>query len=209
MGGRYVISATGSGVDHLIAAPVAESYPSIVSTVAASQSSGRGTAGFGVTCQGTASSSPGSGSSGAPASAVSPSPVSPSPGGASAATTPAATSTAGLEPHLMYEFLVLSNGSWVVERRDGSPSKALPPVVLAHGPSPAVPGTAVVSVSGVCASAANGKAVRLILFVDAVRLADITDARSSQDGWRPGLVVTTIDVAAVVSVRHFEERQLP
>ena len=108
----------------------------------------------------------------------------------------------------IYEFLVLSNGGWLVEKRQGD-SGGGPPTILAHGTSNSVPGARPISVSGECASAADGASTRLVLSVEGLVLADFADAvPAPAGGWRGGLVVSTVDVAATVVFRHFNERTL-
>jgi hypothetical protein len=108
----------------------------------------------------------------------------------------------------MYEFIVLNNGGWLVERRDGSPDHSAPPTILMHGSASTVPGKAAISVSGICATSSDGKRVRLALFVDGIRVTEFSDAPAEALAWKGGVVVTTGDVAATVTVTGFEERKL-
>jgi hypothetical protein len=115
---------------------------------------------------------------------------------------------AGVGSGFIYEFLVLSNGGWLVEKRQGD-SGGGPPTILAHGTSNSVPGARPISVSGECATAADGGSTRLVLSVEGLVLGDFADAvPAPAGGWRGGLVVSTVDVAATVVFRHFDERAL-
>ncbi len=108
----------------------------------------------------------------------------------------------------IYEFLVLSNGGWLVEKRQGD-SGGGPPTILAHGTSNSVPGARPISVSGERSTAADAGSTRLVLSVEGLVLADFADAVPvPAGGWRGGLVVSTVDVAATVVFRHFDERAL-
>lgn len=182
----YAIAAEGSNTDHLIASPWQTGYSAVVVTVSASLSSGRGTAGFGVTCE-----TAGSGS----APAASPSGSEPGP--------TASASGSGTT----YEFIVLNDGGWLVEHRDGSLDQTAAPTVLMHGTTATVPGVSPISVSGICATSADGH-VRLALYLDDIRLTEITDVPPAASVWRGGIVVTTGNVAATVTVRSFKERDL-
>ncbi len=165
--GGYVVVASGRSTDHLVDAPFDSGRRRLAVTAVASQSSGRGTAGFGVSCRSAGSA------------------------------------------QVLYEFVVLNNGGWLVERRDGSADRSAAPTILMHGTSPSVPGPAPITVSGVCAASDDGKTTRLVMVVDGVRLTDIADSTPTPaEGWRGGLAVSTVDAAATVVFSRFEERDL-
>ena len=164
--GGYVVTASGRSTDHLVDAPLDKGYRRLAVTATAAQSSGRGTAGFGVSCR-------------------SAGPVA-----------------------VMYEFIVLNNGGWLVERRTGTNDVGAPTIVM-HGTSFSVPGPKPIAISGICAASADGKTTRLSMFVDGVRLTDVADfTPTPSEGWRGGIVVSTVDVAATVVFASFEERDL-
>ena len=72
-----------------------------------------------------------------------------------------------------YEFLALLNGRWQIERRNlDNPTY---PTELATGSSPARPGSAPLSVEGACVSFPGSKTVRLILFINGHKAADLAD----------------------------------
>jgi hypothetical protein len=198
--GGYVIAASGSSTDHLIASPKQTGYSAIAVTVEASQASGRGTAGFGVTCQAVGANPNASQAAAAPTATVSAS--------GSAGPSAAASASPVAPSSVMYEFIVLNNGGWLVERRGGSPDPAAPPTILMHGSASTVPGKAGISVSGICATSSDGKRVRLALFVGGIRMTEFSDLPAAATAWKGGVVVTTVDVAATVTVTSFQERNL-
>jgi hypothetical protein len=198
--GGYVIAASGSSTDHLIASPKQTGYQAIAVTVEASQTSGRGTAGFGVTCQAVGPNP------NASAAAATPTPSAQASG--SAGSSSASSPSPATPSSVMYEFIVLNNGGWLVERRGGSPDPGEPPTILMHGSASTVPGKATISVSGICATSSDGKRVRLALFIDGIRMTEFGDLPAEALSWKGGVVVTTGDVAATVTVTSFEERKL-
>jgi len=182
----YVIAASGASTDHLIAAPPEQGYQALAVTAVGSQASGRGSAGFGVTCQ----------AAGAlPRSAATAT-------GSSATKKPA--SSGG---NVVYEFVVINSGSWLVERRDVSQESA-PPVVLMHGTTTTTPGSTSISVTGMCATSWDGQRVRLAMFINGLPITEVGDFTDDPVLWKGGVVVTTGDVPATVTIHDFEERDL-
>jgi hypothetical protein len=198
--GGYVIAASGSSTDHLIASPKQTGYQAIAVTVEASQASGRGTAGFGVTCQAVGPNPN--------ASAAAATPTATAPASGSAGPSAASSASPAMPSSVIYEFIVLNNGGWLVERRGGSPDPGEAPAILMHGTASTVPGKAAISVSGICATSSDGKRVRLALFVGGIRMTEFGDLPAAATAWKGGMVVTTVDVAATVTVTGFEERKL-
>ena len=110
---------------------------------------------------------------------------------------------------ILFEFVVLSNGGWLIARRDGPPTRSVEPVVLMHGTTPSVPGPHALTVSGICASAPDGARTRLILAINGLKVMDFSDVSATViDGWRGGLVVSTLSAKASVAFRDVEIRDL-
>jgi hypothetical protein len=108
-----------------------------------------------------------------------------------------------------YEFIVLNDGRYFVERRDGEPSLATAPWILVNGISPSVPGTKPVTVVGMCATLADGRTTRLILLVDGATLADFTDATNLPgSGWLAGIDVVSNTKPSTTTATSFEVRDL-
>ena len=197
--GTYLVSGTGSLTDHLVEAPFADRFSEVVVTAVGSQTSGRGTAGFGVTCGSAAETAPDvplpngtptAGSSAAPARSAAASPT-PAPQG------------------ILYEFVILNNGGWLVERRDGSPTRSARPVVLMQGITGVVAGSEPITVSGICATSTDGTRTRLVLAIDGTKVIEFSDLTSEiTQGWRGGIVVSTVSTGASVSFTRFEVRNL-
>jgi hypothetical protein len=181
----YVIAASGQSTDHLIASPQSKGYQALAVTADGSQASGRGSAGFGVTCQ-----------------AAGRLPSEPTPG--SAAGSPRASG----QPGVIYEFIVLNSGPWLVERRDADPDLTAPPVVLMHGTTTTTPGSHTISVTGICATSADGQRVRLAMYINGLPITEVGDFTDDPAIWKGGVVVSTGDVPATVTIHRFEVRDL-
>jgi hypothetical protein len=110
-----------------------------------------------------------------------------------------------------YEFLLLVDRKWYVERYDGAAgsSKADVGSVLKQGSSPASPGAAAATVEGVCATLAGGHAIRLAFFINGAKVTDITDGAAdlSGSGWL-GVLVTASrpPTVSTVTATHWSER---
>jgi hypothetical protein len=104
-----------------------------------------------------------------------------------------------------YEFFALGDGYWLIARRDHVNQRL--PVELASGRATATPGKAPVTVEGVCASLAGGNNVRLMLFINGHKSADISDhpAAVPSDGWI-GFMTTAAPISIVAS--SYLERNL-
>jgi hypothetical protein len=110
---------------------------------------------------------------------------------------------------LQYEFLVFSDHRWYVERRDGAVGTSVP-TVLKQGTSSVAPGAAPVEIAGMCASEVDGRTTRLVLFVNAREVADVSDVATTfvDLGWRGGIDVASGTSPATINISRFEERDL-
>lgn len=111
-----------------------------------------------------------------------------------------------------YQFTADADAKWYVQRAIGDASTAVP-TTLAKGSlgSAPAPGVLPVTLVGVCASQSDGVTTRLVLFVDAKKVADLTDtaSESSNQGWQCDLLTTGSSTGPVTeTVTHFEERDL-
>jgi hypothetical protein len=117
------------------------------------------------------------------------------------------------ESQLRYEFVVNNEGRWFVERNEGTLSIAVDPTILNEGSTQLVPGAAALTVSGVCATLANGTTTRLALFLNGVKVVDmLDDTPVDSEGWLGGVLTTnaTNDPAtAIVSVFSESTLQAP
>ena len=110
---------------------------------------------------------------------------------------------------VVYEFIVTSNGRFLVDRWRGIPSVDGEPAPLYWGDAPFPPGLVPITVTGVCATLADGSATRLALFVDGQLLADFTDKiKVSGDGWTGGIVMSSMGTPSTMTATYFEERDL-
>jgi hypothetical protein len=112
---------------------------------------------------------------------------------------------------LVYEFLVIADGSWSVSRRDGRVTESSHPMSLKEGTSKSVPGPTPLNVVAICATLSDKSTNRLVLFIDRSQVADITDVATNLPGrgWYANILVAGTDAgAAPVTVRSFEERNL-
>jgi hypothetical protein len=89
---------------------------------------------------------------------------------------------------LDYQFLVDNDGGWTIQRLDqatnlNSPSHELiAGAVPQHGPLP-------LTVTAVCATLADRRTTRLVLFINEVQAADVTDRSPAGDGLWRGMVL--------------------
>jgi hypothetical protein len=110
---------------------------------------------------------------------------------------------------ISYELLVLNDGRWFVERREGPPSLDVNATILSHGSSADVPGSTPITVSGMCATLSDGATTRLALFVQGQKVADLLDKASLPvGGWLGGILVASRDAPAAATATYFEERDL-
>lgn len=110
---------------------------------------------------------------------------------------------------ISYELLVLNDGRWFVERREGPPSLDVNATILSHGSSADVPGSSPITVSGMCATLSDGATTRLALFVQRQKVADLLDKASlPEGGWLGGILVASRDTPAAATATYFEERDL-
>ena len=112
---------------------------------------------------------------------------------------------------IKYTFLVVVGGGWEVMRRDTRPGAKSPATVLKRGTPPVGPGADPIVVEGMCATLSDGKTTRLVMFVNGIEMADITDpvADLPTVGWFGDLIVRGQKVGTTtVTVTHFEVRNL-
>lgn len=113
-----------------------------------------------------------------------------------------ATATKGIS----YEFLVLTDGTWEVARRNhDNPTY---PTLLAGGRSPVPAGAAPVTVEGACVSLTGSRSVRLLLFINGHQASDVSDnpGVAITDAWYGGIAAAgqiTI-LATDFSVRNLD-----
>lgn len=110
---------------------------------------------------------------------------------------------------LRYDFLVSTGGDWKIDRRDGGIPTA--PQVLKQGKSDVRLGSTPLAVQGMCATLAELRTTRLVLFVGTQKLADILDTATAMPdaGWLPDLLVTSEALhSSTVTATHFEVRDL-
>jgi hypothetical protein len=107
---------------------------------------------------------------------------------------------------------VNESGRWFIERNQGAVSGQPGPAatILKEGTLLRPLGAAPLTVSGVCATLADGQTTRLALFLDGTQVADITDvAALDGEGWLGGLLSAGgADVPATTTVSHYAEDNL-
>jgi hypothetical protein len=109
---------------------------------------------------------------------------------------------------VFYSFLIVNDGSFAVERRDGDQFDS-PVKMLREGRSSITPGVTPMTLIGMCATLADGSTTRLILFTDAGILADFTDKTTlSGPGWLGGLDMLSGKGPSFMTAKHWEERDL-
>jgi hypothetical protein len=112
---------------------------------------------------------------------------------------------------IRYEFVAYVDGSWSVDRRNGTPSATTAPIVLKEGSSAAAAGSTPITVVGVCATLSDGHATRLAFFVGGTLAVDLTDTASTltDAGWIGSLLLASSDTKpTTLTVSRFEERDL-
>jgi hypothetical protein len=113
---------------------------------------------------------------------------------------------------LRYEFVVNESGRWFIERNQGALSSTPTgsAVILKEGTVLRPLGSKPLTMSGVCATLADGRTTRLALFLDGTQVADITDvAALDGQGWISGLLsVGGAGVPATTTVSTFSETSL-
>jgi len=84
------------------------------------------------------------------------------------------------------------------------------PSIIKLGTSGAGPGSIPVTIVGDCLAAADGKSTRLVLFVNGVMAAGVTDPSTVPgSGWQMGIVATSeASRGSTVTYTHFEESDL-
>jgi hypothetical protein len=110
---------------------------------------------------------------------------------------------------LRYDFLVSTGGDWHVDRRQGGIPTT--PQILMQGKSAVRLGSTPLAVQGMCATLADQKTTRLVLFAGTQRLADIVDSTTAMPdaGWLSDLLVTSEALhSSTVTATHFEVRDL-
>jgi hypothetical protein len=113
------------------------------------------------------------------------------------------------DDQLSYEFLVLTDGSWYIQRRAGSFDRDVYPSPIASGSDATPAGSSPITVVGACASI-DDHTTRLALFVDGDKVADETDTRDSMPSgsWLGALMVTAVEDGPTVTFTRFEVRDL-
>jgi hypothetical protein len=107
---------------------------------------------------------------------------------------------------LHYTLIVEQPGTWYLERSDGPASLSL----IKQGSSSAAPDATPMSITGMCATLADGHTTRLALFVNGTLVADASDYSSNTvTGWVGGIVASSREgQVTTVTFTKFEERDL-
>lgn len=91
---------------------------------------------------------------------------------------------------LDYQFSVTNDGGWQIERLDKANDPDSPLRDLIEGALPQH-GTLPLTVTAVCATLADQRTTRLVLFINGVKAADVTDRSPAGDGlWRGMLLIS-------------------
>jgi hypothetical protein len=110
--------------------------------------------------------------------------------------------------NIRYEFLLITDSRWIVERGNG---EGTTPFILKQGTAPANPGGAAVTVTGLCATEADGQTNRLAMFVNGTEVSDLADdaAGMPDKGWLAGLIIASRSAASsTVTFSQFTDRNL-
>jgi hypothetical protein len=109
-----------------------------------------------------------------------------------------------------YEFVVLVGGEFFIEAGTGPDTATNAPVVVKQGTSPSAPGATPMTVAGACMTSTDGRATRLVLFVNGANLADITETQTlAGNGWVAGIDIASRDTSpSTVTITRFDERDL-
>jgi hypothetical protein len=112
--------------------------------------------------------------------------------------------------NVRYEFIVNESNQWFIERNEGPVTLASTPTTLDHGDLPAALGTQDLSITGICATLADGQTTRLALFVGGQKVADITDVQAlDSDGWLGALISSSSGAAtSTTTVYDYTESDL-
>jgi hypothetical protein len=113
------------------------------------------------------------------------------------------------DSRVRYEFVVLSPGTWYLERDGGVDTLTSRGVVLQKGVAPVAPGASPITIVGMCLTL-DDQSTRLALFVDGSKMVDrVEKAGGSQGAWLSGLDVSSRDAGdSAVMVTRFEDRDL-
>ena len=110
---------------------------------------------------------------------------------------------------IRYEFLLETDGTWYVERGEGTVSTATAPDILKQGSATSSPGGTPLTLEGLCATFEGKATTRLLLFIGSQQVCDITDTPSSlpNGGWTGGMVIASgASAPTTVRVTSFVER---
>ncbi len=95
----------------------------------------------------------------------------------------------GGDSQLEYDFGITETARWYVERYDGTFETNADPVLLHTGSVAAKPSVKPVTLLAVCAALDGGSQVRLMLFVDGVKVTDFVNSASADpSGWHGAVV---------------------
>ncbi len=113
------------------------------------------------------------------------------------------------EDRVRYEFVVLSPGTWYLERDGGVDTLSSRGVVLQKGTVRVAPGASPVTIVGMCVTL-DEQTTRLALFVDGSKMVDRVEKAGGPGGaWLSGLDVSSRDTGdSVVTITRFEDRDL-
>jgi hypothetical protein len=111
---------------------------------------------------------------------------------------------------LRYQFVVIGDGQWFLQRRDAS-TENTGPTILRQGSSFAAASAAPLTLVGMCATLADGTTTRLAMFLNGAKVLDTTDTGTSLlgGGWFTDLnIVSSQTRASTVTVTRFEVRDI-
>jgi len=113
------------------------------------------------------------------------------------------------ENRVRYEFVVLSPGTWYLERDGGVDTLLSRGVVLEKGTARVAPGASPITIVGMCLTLNDGL-TRLALFVDGSKMVDrVEKVGGGQGAWLSGLDVSSRDAGdSAVMITRFEDRDL-
>jgi len=113
------------------------------------------------------------------------------------------------EDRVRYEFVVLSPGTWYLERDGGVDTLSSRGVVLQKGSARVAPGASPITIVGMCVTL-DGQSTRLALFVDGSKMVDrVEKVGGPQGAWLSGLDVSSREAGdSAVIISRFEDRDL-
>jgi len=113
------------------------------------------------------------------------------------------------ENRVRYEFVVLSPGTWYLERDGGVDTLSSRGVVLEKGTARVAPGASPITIVGMCLTL-DDQSTRLAIFVDGSKMVDRVDKVAGPQGaWLSGLDVSSREAGdSAVMVTRFEDRDL-